>query len=235
MTRRLVLVAAAGLTGAVAFLAVGIGLAGHNPGDVKILWGAVGSTCGSSVSADDQITLPFDVVDSLEISLPATVRYERGERPEMVISGNRSLLDHVRMEGGKLSLNCDPGWPASPLDVRISGPAIASWKLNGNVELGLMNVDQPKIRFDLRGSGSIIAAGTTENVDLTISGSGKAMLKNLTTQSAKIDIRGNGDAEITAKTSADVSISGNGNIDLFGNAVLRRSEIRGNGHVTQLP
>jgi carbon monoxide dehydrogenase subunit G len=121
------------------------------------------------------------------------------------------------------------------LDVHISGPAIKSWNLNGNVELALSNIDQPQLRLGIRGSGSVSATGTAQSVNLDISGTGDATLKGLVTQSAKIDIRGSGNAQITAQISADVSISGSGNIELFGNGVLRRSEIRGNGHVTQLP
>ncbi|MGV1869854.1 GIN domain-containing protein [Agrobacterium rosae] len=235
MIRRLALVATTGLIGAVAFLTLGIGLAEQNFRDVSTLWGSLVSTCGPSVHTTHQVALSFDVVDNLEINLPAIVRYQPGPTAELVISGDQSLLDHVEMEGGKLTLNCDPGWPVSRLDVLISGPAITSWKLNGNVELALLNIDQSQLRLGIRGNGSVTATGAAESVDLDISGSGKAILKGLVTQSAKIDIRGNGDAQITAKTSADVSISGSGNIELFGNAVLRRSEIRGSGHVTQLP
>ena len=89
--------------------------------------------------------------------------------------------------------------------------------------------------MSIRGSGSVAATGTAGTVGLEISGSGSARLKNLIAQSVQVDIRGSGDAEITAQADADVSISGSGDVDVYGHPTMRRSQVRGSGSITRQP
>jgi hypothetical protein len=235
MSGKLAFVATTGLIGAVVLLTVGIGFSGRDWADARQLWGAMPSTCGSAASTRQQVTLPFTAADSLIIDLPASVRYQPGDRAEAVVSGAPALLDHVRMEDGRLSLDCDPGWSTPRLEVALTGPAITHWELRGNVDLSMAQIDQRELQLNIRGSSSVAASGATETVGLNISGSGDAELKSLTSQSAQIEIRGNGKVQVTAQADADVSISGNGFIELFGHPKLRRSEIRGNGRIVQMP
>ncbi|MEZ2133041.1 MULTISPECIES: GIN domain-containing protein [unclassified Sinorhizobium] len=235
MSGKLTIVATAGLIGSVIFLTLGIGLSGRDWADARQLWGAMPSACGSTASTRQQVTLTFAASDSLIIDLPASVRYQRGDKAEAIVSGDPSLLDHVRMEGHRLSLDCDPGWFASKIAVSVSGPAITDWKLLGSGDLTLWQINQPQLRLSIRGSGSVAASGGADTIDVDISGSGAAWLKDLTAKSAQIKIHGSGDAQITAQTDADVSISGSGNVELYGHPILRRSEIRGSGRIVQAP
>ncbi|BCH08275.1 hypothetical protein MesoLj131c_25330 [Mesorhizobium sp. 131-3-5] len=235
MTGKLALVATAGLVGAALFLAVGIGLAGPDWVNAGGSWISGQSTCGAITSVRKEVTLPFSANDSFTIALPASVRYQPGDKAEAVVSGDSTLIDHVRMEGSQLSLDCETGWFSPRLDVTVSGPAISDWRLVGSGELTLSQVNQPELRLNIRGSGSVVANGTTQAVDLEISGSGSGRLKDLIAQSAQVEIRGSGDAEVTAQADADVSISGSGDVDLYGHPTMRRSQFRGSGSITQVP
>jgi hypothetical protein len=177
--------------------------------------------------------LPFSAGDSLTIDLPASVHYQPGDKAEAVVSG--ALLDHVRFDGGRLSLDCEPGWFASRPDISLSGPAIVDWKVLGSGDLTLSQINQPELRLSIRGSGSVTATGTAQTVGLDISGSGEGRLRNLIAQSARIEIRGSGDAQITAQADADVSISGSGDVELYGHPTMRRSQVRGSGSIVQVP
>jgi hypothetical protein len=231
MIRKLKFVAAAGLIAALVFLTLGFSLAGRDWALAGNWWRVSQSTCGETASANAQITLPFTAEDNLAIALAASVRYQPGPKGEAVVSGDAALLDHVRIEGGRLRLDCDPGWSAPRFDIALTGPAIKSWELLGNTDLSLTQIDQPQLRVSIKGSGSIAASGTAETIRLAISGSGKAALKDLAAKSAEVDIRGNGDAQVTAQVDADVSISGNGNVELFGHPKLRSSDVRGYGNI----
>ena len=233
MTGKLAFVATAGLIGAVIFLAVGIGLSGPDWVYAGGAWIGGESTCGKSTSTTKEVTLPFSAGDSFTIAVPAAVRYQPGDKAEAVISGDSVLVDHVRIEGGKLSLDCEPGWFDSKLDITMSGPAITDWRILGSGDLVLDKIDQPALKLDIRGSGSVSASGTARTIDLRISGSGSGRVKDLVAQSAKVDIRGSGDAEITAQTDADVLISGSGDVDVYGHPTMRRSEVRGSGSISQ--
>ncbi|MBB3612650.1 DUF2807 domain-containing protein [Rhizobium sp. BK602] len=235
MTGKLAFVATTGLIGAVVLLALGIGLSGQDWADARYLWGAMPSTCAPAASSKQEITLPFTASDSLAIDLPASVRYQPGDKAEAIVSGDPDLVDHVRLQGGRLDLDCDPGRSSSRLEVSLSGPAITDWKLIGSGDLTLSQLNQPQLRLSIRGSGNVAASGAADTVGLEISGSGAARLKELAAQSARIDVHGSGDVQVTAKADADVSISGSGNVELFGRPVVRRSQIRGSGSIVQVP
>ena len=88
--------------------------------------------------------LPSATTDRLVINLPASVQYQPGDKAEAIVSGNPTLLGHVRLQNGKLSLNCDPSWVESRLDVSLSGPAIEQrW-----VPLDAFRLSRPKAEPD---------------------------------------------------------------------------------------
>lgn len=235
MVGKLVFVATAGMIGAVTFLTLGVALSGRNWDDTSSLWGAMQSTCQPAASPHQQVTLPVITSDSLVIDLPASVLYQPGETAEAIVTGDPALVDHVRIEGGRLSLDCDPGWLPTRLDVRLSGPTITDWKVLGSGDLALRQIHQSQLRVIVRGSGRVDASGAVDTVGLDISGSATARLKNLVAQSAQIRVRGSGDVEMTAMVDADVSVSGSGTVALSGHPVVRSSEIRGRGRIVQLP
>ncbi|WP_267548911.1 GIN domain-containing protein [Rhizobium rhizogenes] len=235
MIGRLALVAIAGTIGAVVLLSLGIGLSGRDRVDAMHLWGTMRSSCEPTAPTRQQVTLPFTATNTMVVDLPASVRYQPGDKAEAVVTGDPALLDHVRIAGGRLSLDCDPGWGEARVDVSLSGPVISNWKLLGSGDLTLSQINQPQLRVSIKGSGSVAASGVADTVGLDISGSGAARLQELTAKSVQVDIRGSGDAQMTAQADADVSISGSGNVELFGHPVLRRSQIRGSGRIVQTP
>jgi hypothetical protein len=235
MTRKLAFIATTGLIGSALFLALGAALAGPNWTDTARLWGVGQSNCGSATSTRSEVTLPFAASDSMRILLPASIHYQPGDKAEAVISGDPALLQHLRLEPGEVGLNCDPGWFASRLDIKLSGPPITRWELRGSGDLTLSQISQPRLDVTIKGSGDVTATGTVNAVHLGIFGSGEARFDDLAAQSAQVEIRGSGDARVTAQVDADVLIAGSGDVALFGGPAMRRSEIRGSGSIRHMP
>jgi len=205
MTRKLAFVATTGLIGSALFLALGAALAGPNWTDKARLWGVGQSNCGSATSTSSEVTLPFAASDSMTILLSASIHYQPGDKAEAVISGDPALLQHLRLEAGQVGLNCNPGWFGSRLDIKLSGPPITRWELRGSGDLSLSQISQPKLDVTIKGSG-VTAMGTVNAVHLGIFGSGEARFEDLAAQSAQVEIRGSGDARVTAQVDADVLI-----------------------------
>lgn len=235
MAGKLVVTAGAGLTGAVVLLALGIGLSGRDWRDSRHLWGALPSSCRSTASAGDMGSLTFRVGDRLIIDLPGSVRYRPGGEPAMTVSGSAALLNHVRIDGERLYLDCAPDLPGAALDISLSGPAITDWQRVGRGDLTLSQIDQGQLRLDIRGSGNVAATGAVDTIRLDIAGSSTARLKDLTARSAKVRLKGRGTVQMTVLADAEVSISGSGTVELSGHPILRRSEIRGRGRIVQVP
>ncbi len=118
-------------------------------------WGGMQSSCGSAVSGGQQVILPFSSSGSLTIDIPASVHYQPGGKAEAVITGDPALLDHVRIEGGRLSMDCNPGWSNAKFDVSLSGPLVTDWRVRGS------------------GDAEVAAAA---DADISISGSGNIEL-----------------------------------------------------------
>lgn len=234
MTSRLILVAATGLISATVFLALGTALSGSGWAGPAILWNS-GAACGPASGTRHEITLPFTSSDRLVIDLPGTVHYQPSDKAQAVVGGDPALLDHLKLESGRLSLDCDPGWFASRLEVNLSGPAITQWDLLGNVDLKLSQINQPQLQVSIEGSGNAVATGTTDAVNLSIFGSGEARFDGLIAKSAAVQIYGSGDAKVNAKSDADISIAGSGNVEVSGHPEMRRTEIRGSGRIVQKP
>ncbi|KAA0699871.1 DUF2807 domain-containing protein [Neorhizobium sp. P12A] len=234
MGRTMAFIATAGLCSAAAFLTLGTILSGSGWASAAYLWSG-SSTCGPASGTQQQVALPFVAGDRLVIALPGSIHYQPAEKAEAVISGDSVLLSHLRIESGRLGLDCTPGWSAPQLDVKLSGPAITRWDLLGNGDLTLSQINQPELQVNIKGSGNSTASGIADAVNLSISGSGDARFEGLTAKSATVKIRGSGDAKVTAQADADVSISGSGNVELSGHPAMRRAEIKGNGRIVQVP
>ncbi|MGI2031264.1 GIN domain-containing protein [Rhizobium panacihumi] len=233
MTRKLAFVATAGLVGAAVFLSLGFALAGPNWHDTAWLWIADKSTCGQKTSGREEVTLPLSSTEGFVIRMPASVHYQPGGEPRAIISGDATVLDHVRIDGGQLSLDCDPGWFSPRVDVQLSGPPIARWEVFGSGDLVLSGIDQPRLGVLIKGSGSATATGKAERVDVTITGSGDVSFEKLIARSVEVEVRGSGDVSVMAEADADVFITGSGDVELFGPAVMRRQVVKGSGSVSQ--
>jgi len=81
------------------------------------------------------VTLHFVVGDRLAIELSGSVHHRPGEKAGAVVTGDSALLGHLRIESGRLGLDCVPGRSASRLDVKLLGPAIIRWDLLGGGDL----------------------------------------------------------------------------------------------------
>src|SRR2546429_4410690 len=105
------------------------------------------------------IDLAWAGSDAVQIRIPAQVHYQPGPKPQASVSGDADLVSHVRLRDGTLEwdtvewdslVDC---FPAGDLVVRLAGPAVTAWTLNGSGELDLSDVKQDVLRITLHGSG----------------------------------------------------------------------------------
>lgn len=111
---------------------------------------------------------------------------------------------------------------SSKLDLKIGG--------NGHVNL---DVDAPEVVAVLTGNGGIQLKGQSKSFNCRLTGNGSVKAFDLMTEDTKVNIIGNGDAEVHASLKLDVSIGGNGNVRYKGAAELA-THITGNGNIKQV-
>jgi hypothetical protein len=144
------------------------------------------------------VDLEWSGSDAVKINIPARVHYTPGPKPQASVSGDAELVSHVRLRDGTLEWDTvDDCFPAGDLIVRLSGPAVTAWTLNGSAELELSDIKQDALRITMHGSGKVGASGEAHEVSLDAAGSGRADLGRLVTQQTNAQIRGNGQLNLS--------------------------------------
>ena len=68
------------------------------------------------------------------------------------------------------------------------------------------------------GSGTVLAKGTVERLQMTVGGSGKAEMAGLKVDKAEINVGGSGDAQFASDGEVEANIAGSGDITVTGTA-----------------
>jgi hypothetical protein len=212
-------------------------------------WAATIRTCaampwankaGVSASEARSVDLEWRGSAAVKVNIPARVHYQPGPNAQASVSGDAELVSHVRMRDGTLELdtivNC---FSADDLVVRLTGPAVMAWTLNGSGELDLSDIKQDALRIAMHGSGTVSASasasGEAHDVSLDVAGSSRADLRRLVTQQANAWIRGSAEVDLAPREDADISISGSAVVRLHGAAARIHSHVSGSGQIKQVP
>jgi len=194
------------------------------------------SSCaeGGAKTADSERRLAWRG-DSIDIALPATVRYRAGEGTDIVVRGAADIISHVELSGDRLSLNCR--WRSSSRDVEVTLPArpLQRVGISGTAKVVMEKLSQPRLRVSISGSGSLTAQGAVDKLRVAVSGSGKANLGEVVARDLKVEISGSGSVEAAPRDEADIRISGSGNVHLLSRPTRLSSKVSGSGRVTQAP
>jgi hypothetical protein len=183
---------------------------------------------GSEVEA--QRPLAWTGGETLSVSIPAEVTYVQGPGNSLVLNGPEGLLKHVVVREGRITL--DPGlYDGGRLRIQLTAPDVRRFELDGDQTLKIEAYDRDRLDLVINGSGSITGAGKAREVELNISGSGRADLTALAMDAARVDISGSGDATLGPKASARIDISGDGDVKLLTNPPVLQTDISGSGHV----
>jgi len=257
MVKRPALFAVAGLAVVIALVALGGSLAGSHRVGGASWWRNEGWRCGptwfdraslgegraSGVNAANpagtspaSVTFPFEANNSLDIDLPASVSYQPGPKAEATVTGDPSVISHVRIADGRLGFDSEVGCGSvAHLSVRLTAPSIATWGIRGSSDLALSGIDQQKLQLHITGSGHVVATGAVQVVALNVAGSGEAELQGLSAKSAEIVVHGSGEVQVAAQDSADVAIRGSGVVKLHGHPAQLHSAISGSGRIENTP
>ncbi|MBN1119065.1 MAG: DUF2807 domain-containing protein [Bacteroidales bacterium] len=142
-----------------------------------------------------------DVKDFNEISfsIAGNLILDQGNEFKFTISGNKSDVEEIitKVENGRLIVKTKSHvHNLSDIVVRITLPELRS--------------------LDLAGSGDVVAKESfkSDNLNISIAGSGDVVFDNLTAEEVELSIAGSGDMIIKGKTKElEISITGSGDIN----------------------
>lgn len=182
-------------------------------------------------------TLEWSGADRLDIDLVADVRYIQSAGPaSVVVTGPQKAVEQVIVRGDSLryerhNRHSHRRYPS--LTIIVRAPNITSFDLSGRNTLSIEDYRQTSLRLDVSGSAEVKATGLADDVQVDMSGSGKANLGSLKTKSARVEISGSADAVIAPTERAELDISGSGDVELLTSPRSVETDISGSGRVRQ--
>ncbi|HMP94178.1 MAG TPA: head GIN domain-containing protein [Phnomibacter sp.] len=199
-----------------------------------------------SVSGFNRITCsgPFDV----DVTL--------GEPFGVVISADENLMDLIRADkdGKTLELDITDGYNVrsrNQIKILVSMPEAEALTCAGSGRITvqgtmrhpnelrfnvggsgdiLAEVNSPRVEAKIGGSGTIVLKGETRSLQVSIGGSGDFKGADLLSEETKVSVGGSGTARVYASKNLNVSVAGSGDIYYSGNPAVKQS-IAGSGTV----
>ena len=183
--------------------------------------------------------------NAVQIDAPAEVTFTQaaaGAGATVKVTGPKALVDRVTVENGRIGLrdegNADlvsahVSRDSAELSIEIVAPSVRSFTVNGSGDLHLKAYDQPDLVLEVNGSGGVDAEGKARKVELRVSGSGQADLRDLDTGDAKIALAGSGEAHVAPHGAAEVEVAGSGDVYLTSKPTVLNSNVAGSGEVHQ--
>ena len=189
---------------------------------------------GSGVAATQARAVPpFTGVD---LAGDNNVTVQVGARRSVIVHADSNLLRRVttRVRSGRLVIGTTPGnlSAKSPMFVAVSLPSLDRLRLQGDGNIAVTGVNSQRLAVSLPGSGNIDATGTATKLDVTISGEGTALLRQLVARDAKAALSGDGSIMLTATRSLTASVSGSGTILYGGTPAHVTQTVTGSGTIT---
>ena len=166
----------------------------------------------------------------------AIVTYIQGPAPKFTVTGPKSRIDKLELNGDTLS-GSDIRWNFSDNDdamihITITSPNTHAFFLSGEENLTLTNYDQDSLDLNVSGASHIRGVGHAKHVSADLSGAGHLDLAALPMDDVKLSISGAGAATVDPRQSADISISGAGHVGLLTRPPTLHSRISGIGSIT---
>lgn len=172
---------------------------------------------------------------------PLTVEYCRSDENGVVILGDTSIMDSLKVEirNGKLVLGLKPGvyrdiW----LKVLVNAPHISTIHQNGSGKIVSDSIVDQGARFDVvaSGSGDIIIKGVNcKDVKMVVNGSGDIKAGKVMAKTAKLYINGSGSVmlpDLLVEENLDADINGSGDIAIDGAALKVKARVNGSGSIS---
>ena len=186
--------------------------------------------------SDDLVTEEREVKSftRIESSGSADIHVTVGDNLSVKVTIDDNLIDLIETEvrGKTLKIDNSENYRSRHgCKIEITVPKLERVYLRGSGDVLVERLDAEYFEFKLAGSGSLTAEGTTDELELHLSGSGDIDTRDLIAQEAYASLSGSGEIKIHAEESFDGSLSGSGDIDIYGNPSDFSKSVSGSGSI----
>lgn len=159
-----------------------------------------------------------------------------GPQASIELEGDDNLIDRIRTdaERGTLHLRVRGGYHVRrPMVARITVPRLERVDLEASGDARISGLAGGSLALAGHGSGSFVAEGSVDSLDIRIQGSGDADLENLRAREARILINGSGDASAHVTDTIIATVNGTGEIVYRGEPRNVTEDVNGTGRISR--
>lgn len=209
---------------------------------------AFGSCCmGKTVKGNGNIvTREFQIgqFDEIELSLPATVNYSKGDHYGCIVKVDENILEYLDictsesdLELKKAKRYRSVNLHATKFVIEVVSPTMKGIEIAGSGDVNVLSgMVGEKMSVEIAGSGDVNFKEPIEfrEFDAEIAGSGDVkVMKHSDLQKFDVEIAGSGDVVLIDANVlyADIEIAGSGDVNLKGVVRKAKVETAGSGDV----
>ncbi len=177
------------------------------------------------------------VVDGDTLRISSKGLKMHGNHP-IHVSLNLPALQNLRMNGSG-DTNAK-GFSGDNLSIALRGSGDLRFdgqykniiaQLEGSGDLSLKGGKSEQVNLELTGSGDLTATGETKSLKTKLHGSGDMRAGSLLAEAVHTETIGSGDTKVHAKQSIQIDLRGNGEVNVSGNPSQRNVNTKGSGEV----
>ncbi|HEX2558646.1 GIN domain-containing protein [Phenylobacterium sp.] len=171
--------------------------------------------------------------ESLDIDIPAEVRFVQKEGPAtVVVSGPSGLVHQLQLVGGRISGDDDEdGWRR--VSITITAPRITEFRLDDEDTLVVDGYDQDRLMLTMEGRADVSIQGRAESLTLNIGESADADLSQLRAGEVLANVRDYGEVSLAPQARADVKVADSGKVTLVSRPGQLHSDVTGRGKIIE--
>ncbi len=214
-------------------LTLGVALHAFSPSTANTVRHS-GCVEGSGKEKTEKRSLPS--FNAIETEGAFLVNVVCGEKQTVTIRGDDNILPYIKtsVQNDRLVVTSTESiCTKRELAVDITMENLKELQILGSDTASVAKIDNKQFVLKIEGSGDVKLAGKTDKCIVTISGSGELEAKNLLAKRVDISIEGSGDADVHASDTLNVSISGAGDVNYWGNPKNVSQDIEGAGDVNR--
>jgi hypothetical protein len=195
----------------------------------------------------------------VEVGGAINVYVSEGSTPAVKLEGDENILGYIEVtqEGDRLIVKNKDGFdldPSGDLRVYVTAPVFDKIRTSGacniigqgritspdGLELSVsgagnvkMELDAPRVKADISGSGTLNLKGETKDAEIILSGVGTAHCYDLLSENTRVHISGAGSAQVYSSVGLEAHVSGMGNVHYKGNPSSIKQDVSGAGSISK--
>ena len=174
--------------------------------------------------------------DSISLRGSAQLEVQIGSPASISIEGRQRTLSHVSTDVDDDTLmirTSRKGWVSDDLKIKVTVPKLAELRLEGGNDVRLVGFDGGTATIDIEGAANIHATGRLDELTVHMSGAGRADLRELVTNDAKVTVDGVGSVHVNSTGSLDATMNGVGAILYSGSPHSVSTSMNGIGTISR--